>query len=351
MKENKNKGFTLVELIAVLVILALIALIVTPLVMNIVKRAKNSANERSVDAYGKVLELSVANYLLEHKEYPTSLEGLKVEYTGSEVICGIKKLNEDGSIYLSKCSVAGIEVKDISTDDGWYHYGKSAEILYQAYEIGDVVSYKGINFYVIANSDKNTDYVTLLKETPLTVAEVNSYGKDSNGINHVNNYIDLNHGTVTVGTARDINGYGGVAYYTSETCGVVNDSWISSGCITDYNNSEIKYVVDAWGADKLAVTDLKEDSLGYKVRLIARDDLINNLGYDDKPSTTGPSTNGQTPNWVYNNNYDYYTMNPFGDSNSSVWFLQSNGILYQYGTVYDSSKVIRPVINLLKTAI
>ena len=63
MKKNKN-AFTLIELIAVLVILALIALIVTPLVMNIVKRAKDSANKRSVDAYGKALELSVASYLL-----------------------------------------------------------------------------------------------------------------------------------------------------------------------------------------------------------------------------------------------------------------------------------------------
>ena len=49
---KRVKGFTLIELIAVLVIMAIIALIVTPLVMNIIRKARISADKRSVDAYG-----------------------------------------------------------------------------------------------------------------------------------------------------------------------------------------------------------------------------------------------------------------------------------------------------------
>ena len=121
---TRKKGFTLIELIAVLVILAVIALIVTPLVLNIVKKAKDSANKRSVDAYGKATELAVATYLLDNGDYPTTIDDLTVEYLENEVICNVKTLNEDGSIYLSECSVAGRKVKDSKTDDGWYHYGK-----------------------------------------------------------------------------------------------------------------------------------------------------------------------------------------------------------------------------------
>ena len=35
-----------------------------------------------------------------------------------------------------------------------------------------------MNFYVIENSDENSDSVTMLKAEPLTVDEVNKYGKD-----------------------------------------------------------------------------------------------------------------------------------------------------------------------------
>ena len=37
---NKNKAFTLIELIVVLVILAIIFLIVTPIILNIVDKAE-----------------------------------------------------------------------------------------------------------------------------------------------------------------------------------------------------------------------------------------------------------------------------------------------------------------------
>lgn len=104
---KSKKGFTLIELIAVLVILAILALIVTPLVMSIIKKAKDSANKRSIDAYGRAAELAVATYLLDNNDLPESFSELTIETTGSEVSCATTVLNEDSSVYLADCSVDG----------------------------------------------------------------------------------------------------------------------------------------------------------------------------------------------------------------------------------------------------
>ena len=75
----KKKAFTLIELIAVLVIMAIIALIVTPLVMNIIRKARISADKRSIDAYGRSIELAIAGYLMDTGDFPTSISELTIE--------------------------------------------------------------------------------------------------------------------------------------------------------------------------------------------------------------------------------------------------------------------------------
>ena len=339
---KKKNAFTLIELITVLVILAIIALIVTPLVLNIVKKAKDSANKRSVDAYGKAVELAVATYLLDTGNYPTTLDNLTVEYSGNEVICNVKTLNEDGSIYLSECTVKGIEVKDSKTDDGWYHYGKTTSnvVTYDIYTSGDQVTYNGMDFYVIANSDETSESVTLLKAEPLTVDEVNKYG-----VGHINKYTYSNQGT-----ASDGNGYGGMAYYSSSTCGYNGSIWVEDGCTTDYEQSDVKYAVDTWMADKFDTNDLTEDILGYKTRLLTVEELTTNLGYMyvERETSSGYDKSSDTPIWVYNSNYRYWTMNQYKDSVSSVWLVSYDGDAYN-GNVYFQNEVIRPVVTLLKS--
>ena len=347
MKKNKNKGFTLIELIAVLVILAIIALIVTPLVLNIVRKAKDSANKRSVDAYGKSIDLAVASYLMDTGDFPTSVDQLTIEYSGKEVICGVAKLNEDSSLYLSKCSVGGVEVKDSSNKDGYYHYGTTTT--YKEYKIGDIITYNGMNFYVIENSDDMSDSITMLKAEPLTVDEVNTYGAG-----HVNMYVTSNTSANYYQTAYNNNGYGGMAYYTSTTCGypTAGDStFVSTGCTTDYAQSEVKYAVDAWAADKFQTSDLKEDETGYSARLITYDELIGNLGYGQaEDGYIRPSVNDDTPLWVYNSNYWYWTMSPYGDSASHVWNVYSGGSV-SCDYVDGDNGVVRPVVTFLKSSL
>ena len=141
----KDKAFTLVELIAVLVILAILALIVTPIVLNIVKQAKDSANKRSIDAYGRSIELAVATYLLDNKKDPKGIDDLEIEYTGNKVSCEESIINQDNTIYLSKCLIGNKYVEDKSTADGYYHYGN----LVINYNIGDQVTYNNTDYYIL----------------------------------------------------------------------------------------------------------------------------------------------------------------------------------------------------------
>ena len=120
---KKNKAFTLIELIAVLVILAIISLIVVPLLLNIIRRAKDVANKRSVDGYGRAVEYAMASYQLEHLTYPDTFDKLEIEYKGNKVECKTSRINPDYSIYLSECKVNGKLVKNDKEIDGYYHYG------------------------------------------------------------------------------------------------------------------------------------------------------------------------------------------------------------------------------------
>ena len=314
------------------------------------KKAKDSANKRSVDAYGKAVELAVATYLLDTGDYPTSLDNLTVEYSGNEVLCNVKKLNEDGSIYLSECTVKGIELKDSKTEDGWYHYGKITTVSYDVYKIGDQVTYNGMDFYVIAASDETRESVTLLKAEPLTVDEVNKYGAG-----HVNMHVTSDTSATYYQTASDENGYGGMAYYSSTTCGYDG----TTGCTSDYEQSEVKYAVDAWATDKFNVNDLTEDDLGYKTRLLTLEEITTNLGYTlDETATSEiyqPSLEN-TPFWVYNSNYMYWTMSIYEDSASYVWGVFNNGNVSKshvdnYNLYNGSIEVVRPVVTLLKSAL
>ena len=318
-----KKGFTLIELIAVLVIMAILALIVTPLVMSIIRKAKVSADKRSIDSYGRSIELAIAGYLLDNGTFPTSIEQLTIEYSGEEVVCSTTQLNSDSSIYLAGCSVGGRSVEG-------YTYGSDKSPTYIAYQVGDQVTYNNINYYVIKDSGAKESTVTLLKAEPLSVAEVNEYG-----VGHVNRYTPS-----SVGTANDINGYGGMAYYLGETCGYVNDSWVYSGCTADYAQSEVKYAVDAW---KSAQAPAASDA-----RLITLEDL-KSLGYsDDSCIQSGYcSKSAEAPSWLHINSW-YWTSSSYG-SPPVVWDVGSNGL--SYSSAYNERGIVRPVITISKSVL
>ncbi len=74
MRKRKNAGFTLVELILVLIILSVLAAIVVPNVVGRGKEGKIGATKTQIAAFKTALD----EYALDnHSEYPTTEQGLK----------------------------------------------------------------------------------------------------------------------------------------------------------------------------------------------------------------------------------------------------------------------------------
>ena len=78
---KNNKGFTLIELLAVIVILAIIALIATPIVLNIIEKARKSAAEDSVYGSIKAIELAYTEKMLDTEAYVLPLT---IQWDGSK---------------------------------------------------------------------------------------------------------------------------------------------------------------------------------------------------------------------------------------------------------------------------
>ena len=209
---------------------------------------------------------------------------------------------------------------------------------YTEYKIGDIVPYNGMEFYVIKDSSSKDDSVTMLKKEPLSVDEVNQFGRG-----HVNMYNCQESETSCYHTAYDYNGYGGMAYYTSVDCGYgTGSNHTDTGCKSDYASSEVKYVVDAWKnakvpeASEARLLTYEEASEYTETRQICTGNCYEGIGlkYD----------------WMYNSNYWYWLGTPYTDSSFNVWRVGIGGDLY--GTyVGDANGVIRPVITLSKIAL
>ena len=155
MKE-KNKGFTLVELLAVIVILALIALIATPIILNVINDAKKQAAKDSAYGYMDAVEKYIVSSELEDESIPDGIyrvEDLnkKISVKGSTPDNGIIKIeNKEVKKYdigIDGYVVSNGEVKKVSTTKSF----KNGTAVYYNPETG-----KKCDDYTEANSTKET---------------------------------------------------------------------------------------------------------------------------------------------------------------------------------------------------
>ncbi len=113
----KKKGFTLVELLAVIVILAIIAVIATPIILGVIEKSKKGAAENSALGYTEAVEKQIARNLLDEDATNDITDGVygMADLTSKEV-----KVKGDTPIGDSWVEIEKKQVVDYSLKIGNY---------------------------------------------------------------------------------------------------------------------------------------------------------------------------------------------------------------------------------------
>ena len=321
----KNRGFTLVELLAVIVILAIIALIAVPIFLGMINNSKKSSDKESVNLYTDTVEKAIQKKQMADPNFQP--DKCEIQSDGNlECFSGTTSLGTVKVTMKGTKPTAGtilIDEEDITYENivlnGKIYYEKEVPSI----EIGDKITYKDTDWYVIEKPTSSQDYVTLIKETVLTSAELGTYA------------------------------------YTKPSYmgGGLADTAIFHNNSNEYATSNIKAALESYATTNNMMTDLKEvqmEGTNYKIRLITTDELINNLGWTSGLGTSATAEGNDVPTWVYSGYGDnlsyvqgYWTMT---QDDNDVNNVSSNGSI-SHMSVTSGNQGVRPVINLLKSAI
>ena len=328
MKE-KNKGFTLVELLAVIVILAIIALIATPIILNVINDAKKQAAKDSAYGYMDAVEKYIVSSELEDKSI------------------------KDGPYSVEELNSMGVSVKGSIPDNGTIKI-----------ESGSVKSYDiGIDGYVVSNGEIEKVSTTKSIENGTAVYYNPETGKKCSK-EEVKSTTGTKSGCMKWYVFNDKEGNATVNVILDHNT-KANETWNSTG-----NNSEMKEV-------KIA---LENDTKDWKntARLITANEVAKITGNTDfDASKTGQDwfyldSNNQTQTanasnkskyaWLFDytyectsygcntsgsSNYGYWTSTSYKDNSTSAWRVDRNGNLRTNDVTFTGLGV-RPVITISK---
>ena len=177
---KNKKGFTLVELLAVITILAIIAVIAVPVITDVINDAEENTAKRSVDLFARSFKTAISDSALNDQiiemgvftttdghSFTDQISGKKINvtYNGDAVKCDTIMLFGDGNLYLKNCVVGNYELED-------YKYGvkqvctavtesEYGNVPTGEYNYGDeyICNVDGINsyhFYVLENGDNTS---------------------------------------------------------------------------------------------------------------------------------------------------------------------------------------------------
>ena len=320
---DKNKGFTLVELLAVIVILALIALIATPIILNVINDAKKQAAKDSAYGYMDAVEKYIVSSELEDESIPDGIyrvEDLnkKISVKGSTPDNGIIKIeNKEVKKYdigIDGYAVRNGKVEKVSTTKKFengtaVYYNPETETKCKSSEAVSTTGTKSgcMKWYVFNDKEGNaTVNVILDHNTTANVAWNSTADALKKGTSTWKNTARL----ITANEVAKITGH--PTFDASKT----GQSWFyfDSNNQTQTANASNKSTY-AWLFD-----------------------------YTDGCTSYGCSNTSNS------STYGYWTSTPKKDDSTYAWYVYRNGDL---GTSYVSNldSGVRPVITISKSNI
>ena len=355
-----KKGFTLVELLAVLVILAVILLIAIPIVQKTIQDSKVSANKASIDLYGRAADQAIETYQLTSHTDPTTfsdIEGL-IEYNGKRVVCSTKRINDDMTVYLADCKVGEDDVEG-------YTYGIEPPVPPKAN--GEVVYFNVKDGVKCSESDYHEDnsktgYNGINPEGNQTSCLKFYAFNDTEESNKVNLLLDHN------------------------TTALV--AWNSSFSNTSGPNellTQLTTDTSGWSTNILTPTNYTSPSKGYTVNYTTRARLItaqeiaqitkNNNWYESTRASWYyfDTLNQTTPTerkygWLYDRTntscleygclynsdqetYGYWTVSAFASDSDGAWLVDCHGTVLDNYVGREDYSGVRPVIEVAKSSL
>ena len=334
MKE-KNKGFTLVELLAVIVILAIIALIATPIILNVINDAKKQAAKDSAYGYMDAVEKYIVSSELEDKSI------------------------QDRTYSVEELNSMGVSVKGSTPDNGNIEIKNSSVKSYDIGIDGYVVRNGKVDKVSTTKSFKNGTAVYYNPETENKCSKEEAKSTTGTKSGCMKWYVfNDKEGNATVNVILDHNTTAGVA-------------WNLTG-----NNSEMKEVKKA----------LENDTKDWKntARLITANEVAKITGYTswgtnitgypwfcfdtNQPDTTNECAKAQGTSeyaWLFDytkectsygcnvsdsSTWGYWTSSPYKGNSTQAWRVVRNGYLGGNGVIFTGDG-IRPVITISKSNI
>ena len=340
----KNKGFTLVELLAVIVILAVISLIATPMILGVIETAKKGAAESSALGYIDAVEKQIMMNQLDSTKTNIVDRTYSVEEL-TELGVTIKGTVPTGNVTIENSQVSNyiLGVNGYVVENGTTTKVNNT----QKYNNGYVVYYNPV-----AGTSCLASEAVSTTETKEECMKWYIYN-DSEGASTVNMILDHN---TTARVAWNIEGEHGtnVAYEDSNLKPLVD------ALVTESNWKSNPRLITAYEVNQITgKTGWTNTSSWYCLESTVQDSTsspwCNNTGaigwlYDHTYCVEGSN------DWKCSNNdiatYGYWTSTTYGNagSGSYVWNVYRRGYLYSN---YANSTFhgVRPVITISKSIV